>query len=93
MTSRVAQLEQVLEKLKSRDRGEEPLVGQENPQAVSDSASIRTSTKTDSVRVADVEEGNSLDRSAARLLVKEGKSRYIRNNFWATINDAVRVSL
>lgn len=90
MTSRVQQLEQVLEKLKSRDHDGRSVVGQENAPSTSDPASIGTSTKTGSVRTADREEVNDLDRSAARLLVKGGKSKYIRNNFWATINDDVR---
>ena len=87
MTSRVAQLERVLGKLQSAGHGEDSPLGQENPESVSESASARKSTKTESVQPA--EDGNDLDRSAARLLVKEGKSQYIRNNFWATINDEV----
>jgi hypothetical protein len=87
MTSRVAQLERVLGKLRSGGHGEDSHLGHEDPESISESASAGKSTKTESFRPA--EDGNDLDRSAARLLVKEGKSQYIRNNFWATINDEV----
>ncbi|KAG0652923.1 Bikaverin cluster transcription factor bik5 [Hyphodiscus hymeniophilus] len=80
MTNRVAQLEQVLGKLQSRDHGDS--IPEEAP------PSVRVvSTRADSTRTAQDEEGNELDHSAARLLVKEGKTQYIRNNFWATINN------
>ena len=87
MTSRVAQLERVLGKLRSGGHGEKSPLGQENLESVSQAASAKKSMNTESVQPA--EDGNDLDRSAARLLVKEGKSQYIRNNFWATINDEV----
>ena len=98
MTSRVAQLEQVLGKLQPRGHGEDPHLGRDNFRAISDSTSVGEqgkqdgkSTTTDSVRTAESEE-SVLDRSASRLLVKGGKSQYIRNKFWASINDEVCLS-
>lgn len=86
MTSRVQQLEQVLEKLKSQNQGDGSAVDNETV-----SGTIGTPARPESAQ--NVEAKKHLDRSAARLVFKEGKSKYIRNNFWATINDEVSVSL
>ena len=93
MTSRVAQLEQVLGKLQSRNTGEGQSPGQDNPRRNSESVSVDQqesqggkSTKTDAFRTGEGEEEN---HSTSRLLVKGGKSQYIRNKFWASINEEV----
>jgi hypothetical protein len=96
MTSRVAQLEQVLGKLQSRNIGEGQSPGQDNPRENLESVSVGQqesqggkSTKTDGFRTGEGEEEN---RSTSRLLVKGGKSQYIRNKFWASINEEVSYS-
>lgn len=102
MTSRVAQLEQVLGKLQSRGTGEDRSPIQENFRAISETGSAPqhdgNSTRTDTFRtVATGETGeageeNGQARSTSRLLVKGGKSQYIRNKFWASINEEVSYS-
>ena len=93
MTSRVAQLEQVLGKLQSRSTGEDQSPGQEHPRATSESASVsqheNQGGKLNQVDVFRSGEGVDESHSTSRLLVKGGKSQYIRNKFWASINEEV----
>ena len=88
MTSRVAQLEHVLGKLQSRDHVEGSRHGGTRTEG-SEPPPLNDSGKADSVQTTEGENGNNLGHSKARLSVKEGKSHYIRNNFWATINEEV----
>jgi hypothetical protein len=87
MTNRVAQLEKVIEKLQPRVHDEDSPTGQKKRKATSKSPSAVEPRVTESGQTAEDEEGKNGDQSEARLLVKGGKSQYIRSNFWATIND------
>lgn len=96
MTTRVAQLEQVLGQLKARGVREDLALEIDIPSTSSASASVcepgrrdDRSAKMDSLPTPRDEELNDMAPSAPRLLVKEGKSECIRNKYWATMNDEV----
>jgi hypothetical protein len=97
MTNRVAQLEQALGKLQSKNIGEDQFCGPDNHREVSEPMSVEEHgsqggrrTKSKTAGIGDGEE-DGINSSASRLLVKGGKTQYIRNKFWATINNEVRV--
>lgn len=76
MTNRVAQLEHVLEKLRPGNA----------PNAYA--SPIEESPNSKDVEVG-MDQGKDSDESVTRLEVKGDKSHYIRNRYWATINNEV----
>jgi len=76
MTNRVAQLEHVLEKLQHGN----------SPNAYASPIEDSPNSRDVDVRLG---QGKDSDESITRLEVKGDKSHYIRNRYWATINNEV----